>query len=345
LPDGPIHVSVSAGLAVSPPILPSSLFEAASAAMGQAKQRGRNCFVRFEGSEPPTAGHAGLRLANDLHRGLAADELRLHFQPILDLGINEVVGVEALVRWQRPGVGLLEPGAFIEVAERTGLIVDIGAWVIHRACQASVDCGRARMAPLQVSINVSARQLSGLSLVSTLQQALNDTGCDPGDIVIEVTETALLNDLGAATAVLEAIEGLGVGLDLDDFGTGYSSLIYLKHFPVSRIKIDRSFVAGLGTDTADTAIVASTIALAHSIGITAVAEGIETARQLTMLRHLGCDYGQGYLLSRPIPQDELMTWLRRQQPTRLVPRTGAEARENAAEQRDDASDRRDASDE
>ena len=164
------------------------------------------------------------------------------------------------------------------------------------------------LAPIQVSINVSARQLADPGLVETFERALRDTGCEPATIIVEVTETALLHDLGAATAVLENIQALGVDLDLDDFGTGYSSLLYLRHFPVSRIKIDSSFVAGLGTDIADTAIVASTIALAHSVGLTAIAEGVESARQLTMLRQMGCDFAQGYLLSPPLPELELAAW-------------------------------------
>ena len=177
-----------------------------------------------------------------------------------------------------------------------------------------------------------------------------NTGCPASSITIEVTETALLHDMAAATDVLEAIEALGISLDLDDFGTGYSSLVYLKHFPVNRIKIDRSFVSGLGTDAADTAIVASTIALAHSIGLSAVAEGVETADQLTVLRQMGCDFAQGYLLSRPLPLDQLHAWLAEHVPSRLLPRgvTGGAAttsvtldRESVADQRDQAADQRD----
>ncbi len=354
LPDGPLRLSVSAGLADSTRILPSQLFSAASAAMAAAKKRGRDCVVWFEGEAPPGIGTSGLRMADDLHHGLSAGEMRLHFQPILELATNDVVGVEALVRWQRAGVGLLQPGAFIELAERTGQIVALGEWVIRQACEAAVALDKAGLDQLRVSINVSARQLSDPGLVDTLDRALDATHCDPASIAVEVTESALLHDIGAATAVLEDIQTLGVELDLDDFGTGYSSLLYLKHFPVNRIKIDRSFVAGLGSDLADTAIVASTIALAHSFGLTAIAEGVETPRQLTMLRQLGCDYAQGYLLCCPLPHAELTAWLQQQLPSRLLSRTsehssptpgrsgtGSVARALGADERDQAGDVRD----
>ena len=348
--DGPLSLSVSAGYATTDQVPASQLFRAAAAAMAVAKGRGRNASAPFDGDLGATAAGSGLRLADDLGHGVAGGELRLHFQPILELATNDVAGVEALVRWQRPGVGLLSPAAFIEVAERTGQIVALGAWVIGAACRAAAELGAARLEPLRVSINVSARQLSDPHLLEVFQQALREAQCDARDIVVEVTESALLHDLGAATTMLEAIKELGIDLDLDDFGTGYSSLVYLKHFPVSRIKIDRSFVAGLGTDLADTAIVASTIALAHSVGITALAEGVETARQLTMLRQMGCDFAQGYLISRPVPQDELVTWLLQLEPSRLLGSgasrepevvaslTDAASRHQAADRRDEAGD-------
>ena len=201
-----------------------------------------------------------------------------------------------------------------------------------------------------MSVNLSARQLSDPGLVEMLRDAIADSGCAPSAIIVEVTETALTYDLGAATATLEAIKALGVGLDLDDFGTGYSSLLYLRHFPVDRIKIDRSFVAGLGSNSADTAIVASTIALAHSIGIAAIAEGVETAEQLAILRQMGCDFAQGYLFSRPVELAALTTWLDQRVPDQVEPRTSAgdgasgvvaTLRDRAANARDVLADNRD----
>ena len=354
--DDKVRLTLSSGLVTDTHVPLAGLFSSAAAALDAAKSNGRNRAVWFDPATHQHSARGGLRLANDLQRGIAEGELRLHFQPIVALATNDVIGVEALVRWERPGVGLLAPDSFIEVAERTGQIVALGAWVAEQACLAAVQLTATGVAPLVVSINVSARQLSDPDLLNMLTNTLADTGCPPSNIAIEVTETALLHDMGAATAVLEAIEGLGIALDLDDFGTGYSSLLYLKHFPVNRIKIDRSFVNGLGTDAADTAIVASTIALAHSVGLGAVAEGVETAEQLTALRQMGCDFAQGYLLSRPLPLDQLHVWLAEHVPSRLLPRGAqgsqvrsmtpdrdkvADERDKAADQRDDAGEQRD----
>jgi diguanylate cyclase (GGDEF)-like protein/PAS domain S-box-containing protein len=317
-----IRLTVSAGWTSTDTVPLEALFKSASAAMASAKTHGRDRIVLFDPSNMPISKDSGLRMAHDLQRAFSQDELRLHYQPIIELSTNDVVGVEALVRWERPGVGLLTPEAFIDVAERTGQIVALGEWVIGTACEAAKTFAATRVAPLRVSINVSARQLSDPNFLPVLRSALHATGCDPGSLVIEVTETALLHDLEGAAATLEEVRDLGLELDLDDFGTGYSSLLYLRHFPVDRIKIDQAFIAGLGSDAAATAIVASTIALAHSMGITAIAEGVETTQQLGLLRQMGCDYAQGYLLSHPLPSAELMTWLGKQTPSRLLDRTG-----------------------
>jgi PAS domain S-box-containing protein/diguanylate cyclase (GGDEF)-like protein len=351
-----VHVTLSAGLASDATVPLDELFRAATAALHAAKEVGRDRVVWYDrGQHPSLSG--GLRLAHDLSRGIADGQLRLHYQPIVELATNDATGVEALVRWQRPGVGLLAPGSFIDVAERTGQVVALGRWVTHQACAAAVKLAAMSARACTVSINISARQLSDPDLVPMLSEALTASGCPPTSISVEVTETAVLNDLRAATAVLEDIKQLGVGLDLDDFGTGYSSLLYLKHFPVDRIKIDQSFVGGLGTDAADTAIVASTIALAHSVGLRAVAEGVETPGQLALLRQMGCDFAQGYLLSRPMPFAHLCEWLAQDVPSRLRPRATsaaevarpaagareqvADRRDRVGDQRDDAADRRD----
>lgn len=355
--DEQVRLTMSGGLARTPVVPGAGLLRSATAALDAAKAGGRDRAVWFDPAAHQLSSVGGLRLSNDLHRGIADGELRLHFQPIVALATNDVVGVEALVRWERPGVGLLAPGSFIDVAERTGEIVALGAWVARHACLAAVELAQGAAAPRTVSINISARQLSDPGLVEMLSDALTGTGCPPSNIIVEVTETALLNDIGAATSVLEAIKALGVDLDLDDFGTGYSSLLYLKHFPVDRIKIDQSFVNGLGIDAADTAIVASTIALAHSVGLSAVAEGVETADQLALLRQMGCDFAQGYLLSRPLPLAELQTWLAQHVPSVLLPREAhgggsgatvaldrdkiADRRDQVGDQRDQVGDRRD----
>lgn len=320
-----VRLTVSTGMVTSALARGADLLAAALDALRAAKNSGRDRVVWYT-EALRTSSTGAFRLASDLRQGIERDELRLHFQPIVSLATGGVVGVEALVRWQRPGVGLLSPASFIDVAERTGQVVPLGAWVARHACLAAARLHRLGNGPRSVSINLSARQLSDPGLVEMLRAALADSGCPPESIIVEVTETALMYDLAAATSALEAIKALGVGLDLDDFGTGYSSLLYLKHFPVDRIKIDGSFVAGLGSDYADTAIVASTIALAHSIGIEAVAEGVETADQFALLRRMGCDFAQGYLLGRPLGLDRLNEWLERHVPAGAEPElTGAEA--------------------
>ena len=347
--DDDVRLTVSSGLVADPLSSVDDLLPSALDALRAAKGTGRDRAVWYT-PEMRTGATTGFRLANDLHHGIVHDELRLHFQPIVDLATNDVAGVEALVRWERPGVGLLMPVSFIEVAERTGQIVLLGSWVARNACLAAAHLGRSVSGPRSVSINVSARQLSEPGLVDMLREAVHDAGRAPATVTVEVTESVLLPDLGAVGATLDAIKALGIGLDLDDFGTGYSSLLHLKHFPVDRIKIDREFVSGLGTRVADTAIVASTIALAHSVGVLAVAEGVETAEQLELLRGMGCDFAQGYLISRPLDLEAFTAWLASYTPADLPSRrTGAggagpapsRSRRDAADDRDAIADGRD----
>ena len=309
-----MYLTVSAGLVTGALAADGDLFTAATHALRAAKAAGRDRAVWFTAALRPAPG-GGLRLANDLRRGIDRGEMRLLFQPIVELTNDHVVGVEALVRWERPGVGLLAPADFIDIAERTGQIVPLGAWVTEQACRTAVSLAQLGE-PHSMSINLSARQLGDPGVREMLRTALRDSGCPPSDVVIEVTETALMQDMGAATAALEAIKALGVTLALDDFGTGYSSLLYLKNFPLDRIKIDRSFVGGLGVDADDSAIVASTISLAHSVGVQVLAEGVETVDQLTLLRQMGCDFAQGHLFSRPLALGQLQRWLREHPPTR-----------------------------
>jgi PAS domain S-box-containing protein/diguanylate cyclase (GGDEF)-like protein len=322
--DQTLFLTVSAGLASSTVTPVPDLFAAATHALEVAKAGGRDRAVWLDVAQGRPI--AGLRLANDLRVGIETGQLRLLYQPIVELANHDVVGVEALVRWERPGYGLLNPSEFIDVAERTGQIVSLGAWVSAQACETAVRLARLGSGPHSMSINLSARQLMDPGVVTMLQCALADTGCDPASVVIEVTETALMQDMAGATATLEAIKALGVALALDDFGTGYSSLLYLKNFPVDRIKIDQSFIGGLGVDADDTAIVASTISLAHSVGVQAVAEGVETVDQLTLLRQMGCDFAQGFLFSAPLTLAELQRWLAahpaaRRRRVREAPRT------------------------
>jgi EAL domain-containing protein (putative c-di-GMP-specific phosphodiesterase class I) len=248
-----------------------------------------------------------LDLENDLRGALERGELRLHYQPIVRLADEVIIGFEALVRWQHPTRGLVPPLSFIPLAEETGLIVPLGRWVLETACRQAATWHRARtdpsVAPLFVSVNLSARQFTQADLVADVAAILADCGLDPSELELEITESVVMDQSEAGIRALKRLRDLGVRLVLDDFGTGYSSLAYLKHLPLDTIKIDRSFVAGIH-EKADRSIVQAVIALAHGLGIGVVAEGIETDRQAGRLRELGCDLGQGYLFSPPVPADK-----------------------------------------
>jgi PAS domain S-box-containing protein/diguanylate cyclase (GGDEF)-like protein len=313
-----LRLSMSAGLVTTAVVAREELLRSASQALRVAKAGGRDRAVWFEGTPTaaPEAPPERLRLAEDVRRGIDAGEMRLHFQPIVELTSREVVGVEALVRWQRPGAGLLLPADFIEASERTGQIVPLGVWVTEQACRAAVVLRAFSRAPQSMSINLSARQLADPGVVDMLRDSLRVSGVVAGEIIIDVTETSLMEDMSAATATLDAIKALGVDLALDDYGTGYSSLLCLRDFPVDRIKLDQSFISGLGVDSDTTAIVASTVSLAHRVGVKVVAEGVETLDQLALLRQMGCDFAQGYLFSPPLTLEQLQKWLREQPPAR-----------------------------
>jgi diguanylate cyclase (GGDEF)-like protein/PAS domain S-box-containing protein len=316
-----VFVTASIGIAVARRGDDSeTLLRHADAAMYRAKNDGRARAIVFLPDEHGSAV-AALRTGTDLHRALERDELVLHYQPIVDLRTGRVVGFEALVRWNHPERGLIPPADFIGLAEETGLIVPIGAWVLETACRQIVhwqsvrdrETGGGR---LTMNVNLSPRQLADPSLTKTVARILRDTGANPDAVCLELTENALMQNADATTAELHALRALGVHLSIDDFGTGYSSLSYLKRFPVEALKIDRSFIDGLGTDHEDTSIVEAIVTLAHALGLTAVAEGLETPTQLDALRKIGCDFAQGYLLGRAtaaeiigdVPADDLTSW-------------------------------------
>jgi diguanylate cyclase (GGDEF)-like protein/PAS domain S-box-containing protein len=246
-----------------------------------------------------------LNLETSLRRALDRGELRVYYQPIVRLDDGGIDGFEALVRWEHPERGLLYPGEFIPLAEETGLILPIGSWVLEEACrQIGAWQGKRKQAgPISLSVNVSARQFQSTELVDTLARVLSNTGFEPRHLKLELTESVMMRDIDGALARLATLDGLSVQLAVDDFGTGYSSLAYLRRLPISVLKVDKSFVARLATDPKDGAIVRSVVALAHDLGMTAVAEGVETIDQFQHLKALGCEYGQGYLFSRPVPVD------------------------------------------
>jgi EAL domain-containing protein (putative c-di-GMP-specific phosphodiesterase class I) len=252
-----------------------------------------------------------LQLERELRRALDREELSLEYQPIVALATGEIPALEALLRWDHPERGSIEPSEFIPVAEESGLIHPIGRWVIERACQQSVAWHSLRpdARPIDMTVNLSVRQFAQHDLPEIVTATLSRTGLEAVHLKFEITESVLVEKSGAADEMLRELSGLGVQLILDDFGTGYSSLAYLKHLPLDTIKIDRSFVNGLDDDDANLPIVQAVIALAHGLGIEVVAEGIETVAQLDRLRLLGCDRGQGYLYARPMPADELVPML------------------------------------
>ncbi|GAC1375375.1 MAG: hypothetical protein NVSMB43_14800 [Pseudarthrobacter sp.] len=287
------------------------LIRRADIAMYRAKALGRSRWELHEPAESdPTVDR--LRALGELRHGISNGDLRVHYQPRIDLRSGRTSGVEALVRWQHPTRGLLPPSEFIGMAEESGLVHPLGALVLEETLKQAEYWRHEdpNTAALQYAVNLSARQLNDPGLVQMIEDALRRWNMDPSFLLLEITETALMHDPDAALKSLIALKNLGVSLSIDDFGTGYSSLTYLKKFPIDELKIDRSFITGLNTNTGDEAIVASCIDLAHAIGIRAVAEGVETPEQVQTLRSIGCDIAQGFHFSKPIPAPLLKTWLK-----------------------------------
>jgi diguanylate cyclase (GGDEF)-like protein/PAS domain S-box-containing protein/excisionase family DNA binding protein len=281
------------------------LMRDAEVALHRAKKEAARIAV-FEPSMS-AATHHRLELEHDLRLALERGEFVLHYQPIVDLATGAPVGVEALIRWQHPQRGIVGPGEFVTVAEETGLIVPLGRWVIREACRQAVAWERATASRerLAVSVNLSARQFFGADLAAEIAAILEETHLPPPRLELEITESVAMDRAELGLGALEAIRDVGVRIALDDFGTGYSSLAYLRDLPLDVLKVDRAFVARLGSDSADDSIVSAIVGLAHGLGIAVVAEGIETTAQLAALRDLGCDLGQGYLISAPLPADAL----------------------------------------
>ncbi len=313
----PHHLSVSVGVVyvTGGRASASEVLRDADAAMYRAKAGGKGRFELFD-ARMRAALVARLQTEADLRGALAGGELRLLYQPMLSLERDAFVGAEALVRWQHPSRGLLAPADFIGVAEDSGLIAPLGAWVLNEACrQAAAWAAEAEATgvhgpafgppPRTVSVNLSPRQLSHSDVPALLERALEESGVDPALIELEITESVLMEQSAAALATLRRLKELGVRLVLDDFGTGWSSLGYLKRFPIDALKIDREFVDGLGTEAEDTAIVTAVLSMAAALELDVIAEGVETEAQLAWLREHGCGYAQGFLLGRPVAADEL----------------------------------------
>jgi len=303
LNEGEVFVTASVGIALSGGELetPETLLRNADAAMHRAKEHGR---ARSElyAVEAHDKAVRHLRTGNDLHRALERGELRVHYQPIIGIRDGVVSGFEALLRWQHPQRGLVRPDEFVDLAEETGLVVPIGEWALEQACLQITEWN-AHGNELTMSVNLSPRQLAEAALPDRVADVLRRTGVRPDAIWLEITENTLMRDAESTTTALGALRALGVHLAVDDFGTGYSSMTYLKRFPVEALKVDRSFVDGLGRDPEDSAICTAVISLAHALGLRAVAEGVETPEQLAELRTLGCEMAQGYLFGKPEPAE------------------------------------------
>ncbi|MCA3748003.1 MAG: EAL domain-containing protein, partial [Rubrobacter sp.] len=297
-----LFVSASVGISVSAAGSGSveELMRGADLAMYEAKREGKDRYRVFDFGMSRTA-HDRLRLENDLRRALERDELRLYYQPVVRLGDGRVVGFEALLRWEHPDRGVILPDRFIPVAEETGMIVGIGRLVLEVACSQAA-AWRRHDPSLVVSVNISARQLRSPAFVGEVERILREAGLDPGGLVLEVTESAAMDEPGEAAEALRRLRERGVRLALDDFGTGYSSLSYLRRLPVSFLKIDRSFVEGLGGEADSGVLVGGVIALSRELGFEPVAEGVETPGQLERLLELGCELGQGYYFASPMPE-------------------------------------------
>jgi diguanylate cyclase (GGDEF)-like protein len=299
-------VSIGIAFTTSPDIKPETLMANADTAMYHAKARRGHGHVVFDESIRMKETD---RLATEtaLRQALARNELRVYYQPIVSRHEDRVVGAEALLRWEHPELGLVPPADFVPVAEQTGLILPIGRWILEEACREAVrwskDC-EPGSAPY-VTVNLSVRQFSDPELVTVLTQILERTGLDPAQLGLEITESALMEEIDSPLETLTALKEIGVRLLLDDFGTGYSSLSYLRTFPIDALKVDRMFVADLDDQTGDAAILQAVVAMAEALGIAVVAEGVETKEQLTRLSLLGYDFAQGYYFARPRPAEEV----------------------------------------
>jgi diguanylate cyclase (GGDEF)-like protein len=297
-----VRTSIGIAMATEPQARAEELLRDADAAMYRAKERGGGVYEVFD-DEMRDSAVRRLETENALYRALERGEFRVHYQPQVSLATGAVTGLEALVRWQHPERGLVSPVEFIGSAEETGLILDLGAWVLSQACAQAAAWGDAR--GRSMSVNLSARQCAHPELVEVVAATLRETGVDPSAVRLEITETAVMADLEASVIVLDHLRALGVTLAIDDFGTGWSSLRALQRFPVDEVKIDKSFIDGMASDEQEAAIVAAVIGLSHALGLSVVAEGVESIAQVDRLRALGCDVAQGYYFWRPGPPEAL----------------------------------------
>jgi len=298
-------VTPSIGIALYPDdgADPDTLVRNADTAMYAAKAQGRSCY-RFYNEKMNAQAVEHLKLEEELREAIANNHLALHYQPQVDSLTGRIVSVEALARWHHPIKGMISPGEFIPVAERTGLITDVGDWVLREAARQAAEWDAAKLEPFRISVNMSPLQFNQPNIAGMIADFLKDTGMKPERLELELTESAIMTDAEINIAKLRAIKEMGVAVAVDDFGTGYSSLNYLKRFPIDTLKIDQSFVADLPSSDGE-ALVDAILALARSLKLKVIAEGVETVEQMEYLIANHCDLLQGYYFSRPVPADEI----------------------------------------
>lgn len=308
--DREIEVSLSIGIALFPrdDTDVGILLSKADAAMYEVKINGRNGYRHYS-PDISTYSVEKLSLESDLKRALACDEFTLFYQPQLDLASGQVIGVEALIRWQHPSRGLLTPVSFISIAEESGLIVPIGEWVLSHACKQQRAWMKQGLPPLRMAVNISSLQFRQAGFAARVRQIIDETGIQPGHLELELTESMVMSTSPHILDTLEHLKALGIQLSLDDFGTGFSSLGYLRRFPIQRLKIDQSFVRNVDQLQVNRSIIQAITALARSLSMEVVAEGVETEAELAVVRESGCDESQGYLHARPMPAQEMAAWL------------------------------------
>jgi len=286
-----------------------TLLKNADSAMYSAKEQGRNNF-QFYSESMNASSYKRLALETSLRKALDREEFRAFYQPQIDIASGKITGMEALIRWKHPEIGLVPPNDFIPLAEETGLIVSIGEWVLSAACihnKALQDMG---LPPKRVAVNISSFQFRRESLVNTVKKALKISGLDPCYLELELTESAIMKNMEESSGILHELKSMGLRVAIDDFGTGYSSLAYLKRFPLDILKIDRSFIMNIPEDQDNAAIATAIIAMAHSLNLEVIAEGVESREQYAFLRELGCDGVQGFLFSPALPKGEISEFLK-----------------------------------
>jgi diguanylate cyclase (GGDEF)-like protein len=305
-----VCLTTSIGIALSSTgyVWSDDLLRDAQTAMYHAKSLGRARYALFQPSMRVQAVTL-LQIETDLRRAVERQELHLHYQPLVSLQTGKITGFEALARWQHPKHGLISPAEFIPIAEDSGLITSVGYWAMLQACQQLRTWQQQFPAdpPMMISVNLSSRQFAQPNLINQVECVLAETGLDAQTLKLEITESMVMEDIEAAIATLGQIKALNVQLGIDDFGTGYSSLSHLYRFPADTLKVDQSFVSRIGLDEENNEIIRAIVMLAHNLGMTVIAEGIETEEQLAMLRSLNCEYGQGYLFSEPLTHEAAAT--------------------------------------